>query len=185
MAPTTTTIVQAESLWEVLAADPTLSQFTAAVQSAGLTDLLRGLDPEHPQLTVLAPTDEVLAEVAEWPEIQADPDRLERFVLAHLLPGVVPASTLFTPTDPPTEFRTLDDELLVVDPVAETVNGASIVTPDVSAPNGLVSTVDAVLVVPPPAPPPTEPAPPATETPESPLTEPVPAPPVDSPAPDA
>jgi len=57
----------------------------------------------------------------------------------------------------------LNNEVLTVDPLLQTINGAHVLVPDVAAPNGFLHTVDAVLVAPAPTPPPTIPeTPPAT-----------------------
>jgi len=161
------------NVWDAIVADPQLTMFTSAVQAAGLYGLFQGLDPEHPVVTLFAPTDEVLALLPEWPAIAADPAWLERFIRAQVLPDAVPAATLFAPpTDPPVEFRTLGDDLLVVDVSLLTVNGAHVdpVAPEVVTATGILHVTDGVLVVPPQ----TEPPPVVEEAPpvEAPPAEP-------------
>jgi len=168
--------VPPQTLLEALQARPELSQFARAVTDAGLSDLFEGLDPEHEQITVFAPTDEVLAELDEWQSIQADQQWLERFVRAQAIPGAVRTEALFTPTDPPTDYRTLDGDLLAVDPNSRTVNGAQLVLADLATPTGLLNVVDTVLVVPPQTPPTTTTTtvPPPTPEPDQPPGTPAP-----------
>ena len=105
------------------------------------------------------PTNAVIQAAAGWPEIQGDEEALRRFVLSHLVPdSYLWADILAVP-----ELINLNNEVLTIDPVLQTINGAHVLVPDLAAPNGFVNTVDAVLVAPTPTPPPTIPeTPPAT-----------------------
>jgi len=125
------------------------SSFAGAIQAAGLTPLFQGLDPANPTITLFAPSNDALAALAEWPAIQSDPQWLQRFVLAQVLPGVVPSAVLFDPAAPPDGFVTLNGDILVVDPFAQTVNGLLLPVVDVPTPTGLVNLVDFPVVVPP------------------------------------
>jgi len=185
LPPTTLppTTLPAQSVWERVLADPALTQFADAVEQAGLIGLLDSQEtvpdtdaqPEAEFLTVLAPTNEAIGAIANWDEIAADPAALERFVLSHLIGETLTAEAILALP----ELTTLGEDILTIDPEAQTVNGARFVTADETALNGLVHSVDSVLVVPTLTPPPTEPAP------ETPATEPPTAatPPAGTPAP--
>jgi hypothetical protein len=137
------------SVWDLLIAEPEVSSFAGAVQAAGLAPLFQGLDPVNPAVTLFVPTNDALAALAEWPAIQSDPQWLERFVLAQVLPGFVDTPTLFSTASPPPEFFTLNGDLLLVDPFAQTVNGLPLLVFDVATPTGLVHVVGFPVVVPP------------------------------------
>ena len=66
---------------------------------------------------------------------------------SHLITGAVTADQLFTGTEP-RQVATLSGEMVTIDPVAQTINGASIVTADTPATNGLVHTIDRLFIVP-------------------------------------
>jgi len=153
----------------VILLDPQLTEFRTAVETAGLTGLFDGtmtvidlsgllgidlqvelgLDPLLEDYTVFTPPNAVVQALPEWNAIKADPAAARRFVLSH----VVPDSHLVADIFALTELTTLNDDLLAIDPVAQTVNGVHIVTPDIAAPNGVLHTVDAFLIVPTLAPP--------------------------------
>ena len=174
-----TTTPPPESLWDVVLADPERALFAGAVEDAGLVDLFDGsitlvdlsgllgidlqielgLDPAVETITALVPTNAAIEAAPGWPEIQDDPAALRRFVLSH----VVPDSYLLADIFAVPELTNLNNEVLTVDPLLQTINGAHVLVPDVAAPNGFLHTVDAVLVAPAPTPPPTIPeTPPAT-----------------------
>ena len=100
---------------------------------------------------MFAPTNAAIAQVANWDEIVADDDAFDSFVRSHLISGALTAADLFTGTEP-YELPTLSGETIEVDPVNQTINGATIVTADTQGTNGIVQTIDALLVVPTPAP---------------------------------
>jgi uncharacterized surface protein with fasciclin (FAS1) repeats len=101
-------------------------------------------------VTVFAPTDAAIAQVPNWDAIAADPDALENFFRSHAVAGIVTVSDLFDTTPPPI-VTTLSGQILTIDQVARTINGALIVTADTPATNGVVQTIDRLLVVPVPA----------------------------------
>ena len=99
-------------------------------------------------LTVFVPTNEAIARIPNWDEIVADDAAFENFVLSHIVQGALTTEQLFTGTEP-RQVTMLSGEVVTVDPVARTINGASIVTADTAATNGVVQTVDQLFVVPP------------------------------------
>ncbi len=137
MAPTQTD-------WELIQEDPQLSDYTAGfADRPELVELVNGTDV----VTVFAPTNAAIAQVANWDEIVADDEAFESFVRSHLISGALTAADLFTGIEP-YELPTLSGETIEVDPVNQTINGATIVTADTQGTNGIVQTIDALLVVP-------------------------------------
>jgi uncharacterized surface protein with fasciclin (FAS1) repeats len=137
--------------WELIQSDPQLSpqlsDYSAAVAtSPELVDLINGENV----VTVFVPTDDAVRQVPNWDAIVADPIALETFVRSHIVPGAVTAEQLFTGTEP-YELTMLGGQKVIVDPIAKTINGASIVTSDTPATNGIVHTIDQLFSVPPPS----------------------------------
>ena len=171
-----------ESLWDVVQADPNLTEFAAAVQTAGLVGLLDGpmpvadlsalvgvdlqvelgLDPSLDDYTVFAPPNAALTALPDWAAIKADPAASRRFVLAHVVPGTHVLAEILTLA----ELTSLNGDVLAIDQGAQTINGAHVVTPDIAAPNGVLHVVDTFVVVPSLAPPAT-----TTVAPTAPTTE--------------
>jgi uncharacterized surface protein with fasciclin (FAS1) repeats len=134
--------------WELIQRDPQLSDYTSAVATdPQLVELINGDNV----ITVFAPTNAAIAQVPNWDAIVADPAALDSFVRSHAVAGALTFDQLFAGTTP-TELTTLNGEKLIVDPVQRTINGAHIVTPDTPATNGVVQTIDRLLIVPVPTP---------------------------------
>jgi uncharacterized surface protein with fasciclin (FAS1) repeats len=112
-----------------------------------LVDLING----DQVITVFVPTNSAIDQVPNWDAIVADPVALDRFVRSHAVPGALTVEQLFTGTTP-RQLTTLSGEMLTVDPVQQTINGARIVTPDTPSTNGVVQTIDRPLIVPEPTP---------------------------------
>jgi uncharacterized surface protein with fasciclin (FAS1) repeats len=128
----------------VIQEDPQLSDYTAGfVDRPELVELINSDDV----VTVFVPTNEAIALVPNWDEIVADDEAFDSFVRSHLITGAVTADQLFTGTEP-RQVATLSGQLVTIDPVARTINGASIVTADTPATNGLVHTIDQLFIVP-------------------------------------
>jgi len=118
-----------------------LSTLVQAVIAADLVETLSGDGP----FTVFAPTNEAFAALPEGtledllkPE---NKDQLVKILTYHVVPGTV-LSTDLTETDVPTLEG--DTVKVMVDPI--TINGATVVTPDVLATNGVVHVIDQVLL---------------------------------------
>ena len=124
--------------------DQQLSEYAAGfVDRPELVELINGDDV----VTVFVPTNQAIALVPNWDEIVADDEAFDSFVRSHLITGAVTADQLFTGTEP-RQVATLSGEMVTIDPVAQTINGASIVTADTPATNGLVHTIDQLFIVP-------------------------------------
>jgi uncharacterized surface protein with fasciclin (FAS1) repeats len=115
-------------------------------------------------VTVFVPTNSAIALVPTWDEIVADPAAFDEFVRTHIVSGALTAEQLFA-GDVPSELRTLSGQTVFVDPAAETINGASIVTADDAATNGIVHTIDQPFLIPTVAPTTTSTATTSTTTP--------------------
>ncbi len=132
-------------------------------------------------ITVFAPTNDAIADIAGFADLAADQTALQQFVLAQVVDGSFTAEQLWllpvTPPAPTPELTALSGDVLVIDPVAQTVNSVPLLAPldpadlplDRPATNGMVHAVDTAVVVP-------VITPPTTRRPRSPPTEPQPLP---------
>lgn len=116
----------------------------AAVQAAGLVDALKGDGP----LTVFAPTDEAFAALPEGtvenllkPE---NKDMLVDILTYHVLPGAVMASDV--------NGKRMGVEMLNGDSATVTgwndvkIDGATVVSADIEASNGVIHVIDKVIL---------------------------------------
>ena len=136
---------QADDIVETAVGADQFNTLVAAVQAAGLEDTLRGEGP----FTIFAPTDEAFADLDEGfienlllPENQ---DQLVDILAYHIVPGQVVLTDM---AGQAFEVETVEGDLLSLNAAegAATVNGVSIVTPDVQADNGVIHVIDAVLL---------------------------------------
>jgi uncharacterized surface protein with fasciclin (FAS1) repeats len=116
-----------------------------AVKAAGLVETLKGKGP----FTVFAPTDAAFAKLPAGtvegllkPENKA---KLTQILTYHVVPGEVMAADVKGKV---TEAKTVEGSTLSVDgtKMGVTVNGANVVKADVTASNGVIHAVDAVLM---------------------------------------
>lgn len=113
-----------------------LTRFLRAIDKAGLTETLAGEGP----YTVFAPTNAAM-NAAALPE---DTERLREIVAYHIVPGVFTTDFL---AGVDVNYTTLQGASINVDGTAGLrANGASIVTPDLGADNGVVNIIDRVLI---------------------------------------
>jgi uncharacterized surface protein with fasciclin (FAS1) repeats len=143
--PTDTTATTGETIVDVAAANGSFNTLVAAVQAAGLEETLSGEGP----YTVFAPTDEAFAALPEGtvekltkPENQA---ALQQILSYHVVEGEVPAAEIQSGPVGTVEGGDLE---VTADAGEVTVNGASVVQPDVVASNGVIHVVDTVLLPP-------------------------------------
>jgi uncharacterized surface protein with fasciclin (FAS1) repeats len=116
----------------------------AAVQAAGLADTLTGAGP----FTVFAPTDAAFAKIpqATLDALLADKAALTKVLTYHVLPGKV-ASSAITNGEESATVEGSDVTFTISGSVVK-VNGATVVTADVQATNGVIHVIDAVLLPP-------------------------------------
>ena len=143
---------------------PTL---VAAVQAAGLVDVLSGEGP----FTVFAPTEEAFAAALgalgmSAEDLLGDTELLTAVLAYHVLPVAAPAEVVVTFDGQSVATVGGAEVAISVDGASVMVNDASVVAADIMASNGVIHVIDAVLL--PPAP---EPAPSTTEASEEPAPE--------------
>ena len=148
-ATTTTTTLPPKSLLDVAIEAGEFSTFIAAIEAAGLNEALEDEGP----FTVFAPTDAAFQAAFEEYEITAeellaDTDTLTQILTYHLLPEVADAADLAavdgeavpTVNGEPVAVSVQSDELMV--------NNATVLAADLEADNGIVHTIDTVLLPP-------------------------------------
>lgn len=110
----------------------------AALTEANLIDDLQGEGP----FTVFAPTDAAFEAEGITPDNVGQVANLDRILLYHVVSGSVRSTDLTT-----SDVATLNTETVSINADNLTVNGISIVSPfDVEATNGIIHTIDGVLV---------------------------------------
>jgi uncharacterized surface protein with fasciclin (FAS1) repeats len=116
----------------------------AAVQAAGLVDVLSGTGP----FTVFAPTDEAFAQLPEETlnALLADPEALAAILTYHVLPGRVMAADVVSLTSATTVNGA--DISIAVSEAGVRVNQAKVVTTDIEASNGVIHVIDSVILPP-------------------------------------
>jgi uncharacterized surface protein with fasciclin (FAS1) repeats len=114
------------------------------VKAAGLVETLKGTGP----FTVFAPTDEAFAKLPKGtvedllkPENKA---KLAGILTYHVLPSKVMAADI---AGKKMDAKTVQGSTLAVDAMTGVkINGASVVTADVAATNGVIHIIDTVLL---------------------------------------
>jgi len=131
------------SLADTLARDPQLSTLNSLVVKAGLADTLKGTGP----FTVFAPTNEAFKAVPQktLDEVAANPTLLKAVLTYHVLPAKVGSADVKT-----SNVKTVQGANVAVSKSGEfvTVEDAMVQTADIAATNGVVHTIDRVLMPP-------------------------------------
>lgn len=131
------------SVADTLARDPQLSTLNQLVTRAGLVDTLRGTGP----FTVFAPTNDAFKAVPQktLDEITANPARLKAVLTYHVLPGKVSAADVKVGN-----AKTVEGGNVALGKAGTfvTVEDAMVQTADIAATNGVIHTIDRVLVPP-------------------------------------
>ncbi|MGD1854106.1 MAG: fasciclin domain-containing protein [Leptolyngbyaceae cyanobacterium] len=134
-----------DTIVDVAIANGSFETLVAAVQAADLVETLSGEGP----FTVFAPTDEAFAALPEGildtlllPENQAT---LAQILTYHVLSGEVPSGEVTTGAVETVAGEELE---IIADESGVTVGGATVVTPDVEASNGIIHVIDTVLLPP-------------------------------------
>ncbi len=127
---------------EVAVAAGSFKTLVAAVQVAGLVDVLKRPGP----LTVLAPTDEAFAKIpkADLDALMKDKAKLAAVLQYHVLTGSVTAGDLKIMKD----FGTAHGGRIQIALSGATlkINNATVVKADIPASNGLIHVIDTVLM---------------------------------------
>ncbi len=117
----------------------------AAVQAAGLVDVLKGDGP----FTVFAPTDEAFAKLpagtVEGLLKPENKDQLVAILTYHVIPGEAPAASILGKK---LEVKSVEGTAIPIDATGGPVmvDGAMVVTPDVTASNGIIHVIDSVIL---------------------------------------
>jgi uncharacterized surface protein with fasciclin (FAS1) repeats len=127
---------------DVASSNPDFSTLVAAVSAAGLVETLSGEGP----FTVFAPTNEAFAAlpagVLDALLLPENKDALTKILTYHVVPGTVLAADI---TDG--DVATVEGQNVTLSTAdGVTVNGATVITADVLADNGVIHVIDAVLV---------------------------------------
>ncbi len=128
---------------DALARDPQLSTLAGLVQRAGLTDTLRAAGP----YTLFAPTNDAFKAVPQrtLDELAANPARLRAVLTYHVLPARVTAAEVKVGN-----VKTVEGANLALSRAGTfvTVEDAMVQTADIAATNGVIHTIDRVLLPP-------------------------------------
>ncbi len=136
---------RAATVLELASQQKNLNTFVAAVHAAGLDDTLKAAGP----ITVYAPTDDAFAKLpaAQREALMNDPARLKALLLGHVVNDMIKMrdgdSTITSGSVPSAGGGTLSFGL---DGERTTVGGAHIVSYDLRADNGCITTIDKVLL---------------------------------------
>ena len=144
-AATSSTAARADSGQNIVQTALAAGQFktlASLLTTAGLADTLSTGGP----YTVFAPTDAAFAKVpkATLKALAADPAKLKAVLLYHVVPGAVTAGDVVKLTS----AKTLEGESVAIKVTGGSVfiDGAKVVTPDVTASNGVIHIIDSVLI---------------------------------------
>lgn len=131
------------SVADTIAQNPQLSTLNGLVQKAGLTETLKGTGP----FTVFAPTNEAFKGVAAktLDELGKNPAQLKAVLSYHVLPAKLMAADVKT-----SSLKSAQGANLTLAKAGDfvTVEDAMVQTADIAATNGVVHTVDRVLMPP-------------------------------------
>ena len=152
------TAVQAQddpgTIVDIAVADGRFTTLVAAVEAAGLVDVLA--DP-NAEWTVFAPTDDAFAALPEGTVemLLGDIPLLTRILTYHVVQGAVTSDMLSDMMAPSMEMTAPGADLMgseldiqVNDDGTVTVNGANVIIADIIASNGVIHVIDAVLLPP-------------------------------------
>jgi uncharacterized surface protein with fasciclin (FAS1) repeats len=132
---------QSKDIVDTAVAAGSFKSLVAAVQAAGLVDVLKRPGP----YTVLAPTDEAFAKIpkADLDALLKDKAKLTAVLTYHVLTANVSAADLKMMKD----FGTAQGGRITIDATKGLkINGANVLKADVAASNGVIHVIDTVLI---------------------------------------
>lgn len=134
-------VAQAENLIDTAATAGTFKTFLAGVKAAGMSDSLKNQGP----FTVFAPSDEAFAKLPRGtlPALMKDKVRLAQLLSRHIVPGKILVAEV-----KPGALKTVqgDAVTLTSDNGKITVDGANVTQSDLTADNGVIQTIDTVML---------------------------------------
>ncbi len=129
---------------ETATSDTNFTTLATALEKADLIETLRGKGP----FTVFAPTDEAFAKIPadQMKKLLENPDELRRILLYHVVAGKVMAGDVIKLQD----VATVEGSRAKISVVKEKVmvDGASVVSSDIEANNGVIHVIDRVILPP-------------------------------------
>jgi|GEM_PF-573497 len=153
-ATATEEAMAAGTIVDIAVADGRFTMLVAAVQAAGLVDVLA--DP-NANWTVFAPTDDAFAALPAGTVdmVLQDTELLTRILTYHVVEGRVTSdqiSDMMAPsmemTAPGAPLMGSELDVQVADDGSVTVNGANVIIADIIASNGVIHVIDQVLLPP-------------------------------------
>lgn len=132
---------QSKDIVDTAIAAGSFKSLVAAVQAAGLVDVLKRPGP----YTVLAPTDEAFAKIpkADLDALLKDKAKLTAVLTYHVLTANVSSADLKMMKD----FGTAQGGRITIDAAKGLkINGANVVKADIAASNGVIHVIDTVLI---------------------------------------
>jgi uncharacterized surface protein with fasciclin (FAS1) repeats len=142
-APTTDAPAEPGTIVDVATEAGAFTTLLAAVEAAGLVETLQGDGP----FTVFAPTDDafaaVPADVLEKLLLPENVEVLKSILLYHVVSGAAVTSDQVAAG--PVEMANGDSAEITVDGGVK-IDGANVVTVDVTASNGVIHVIDAVII---------------------------------------
>jgi len=142
--PTEEPMEEANSIVDIAVADGRFTTLVAAVQAAGLAEILSGEGP----FTVFAPTDDAFAALPEGTveSLLEDPEgALKDILLYHVVNGVVKAEDVVGLSAAPT-LQGEEISISVSDGKVFLNGNVQVVITDIVASNGVIHVIDAVLI---------------------------------------
>ncbi len=130
----------AQDIVDVASKAGSFKTLVAAVQAAGLVDVLKGPGP----FTVFAPSDEAFAKIpkATLDGLLKDKAALTKVLTYHVVPGKVMAADVKAG-----KVKTVQgQEITVKTDGGVMVDGAKVVATDVAASNGVIHVIDTVIM---------------------------------------
>jgi len=131
------------NLADAIASNPALSTLNTLVIQAGLTNTLKSGGP----FTVFAPTNEAFKAVpsAAMADLAKHPEKLKEVLTYHVVPGKTMAADVKN-----SNAKTVNGANVALSKAGDfvTIESAAVVTPDLVATNGVIHTVDTVLMPP-------------------------------------
>lgn len=131
------------NLADSIATNPTLSTLSTLIGQAGLTDTLKTGGP----FTIFAPTNDAFKAVsaAAMADLRKHPEKLKEVLTYHVLPGKVMAADVKNSTT-----KTLNGANVALAKAGDfvTIENGAVVSADLVATNGVMHTVDTVLMPP-------------------------------------
>eukprot|EP00965_Chrysotila_dentata_P207582 6184208-Pleurochrysis_carterae.AAC.1 len=151
-------LVESVSAFSSIPTDPSIvgvaqaaGQFSTLLRLVGLVDgLAQTLALDSQSFTLFAPTDDAFAKLSAetLTALENDPTELERILQYHVHPGVVYSSSITDGFELGMLSGTTFLTFSVSDGVVTINDSAEIITPDVSASNGVIHIIDTVLIPP-------------------------------------